>query len=113
MFVGMKEGELTGLVEAMRACFALVDEWGELGFELLGDFLLELGDFPEGAEDFRDLRAEEEGGELNFAGGPLGLGEEGLRKRAGTFLFLFPRSQSANTGSLAWSGLESSVFSIA
>ena len=86
----MKEGELTGLGEAMRACFALVDEWGELGFELLGDFRFEVGDFPGGKEAFRE--ADEDGGDLNLAGGPLVPGEEGLRKRAGTFLFLFPRS---------------------
>ena len=109
MFLGMKEGELTGLGESMRNCLAL--EWGELDFELLlGDFRFELGDFPGGIEDFRS--EEEKGGDLVLAGGPLALGEDGLRKRAGTFLFLFPRSKSANTGSLIWSGLESSVFPI-
>ena len=112
LFLGMKEGELTGLGESMRNCFAL--EWGELGFELLlGDLRFELGDFPGGIDDFRGARSEEEeGGDLALIGGPLALGEEGLRKRAGTFLFLFPRSKSANTGSLIWSGLESSVFPI-
>ena len=111
MFLGMKEGELTGLGEAMRTCFALVDEWGEFVFELLGDFRFEVGDFPGGKEAFRE--AEEDGGDLNLAGGPLVPGEEGLRKRAGTFLFLFPRSKSAITGSFIWSGLEFSVFPIA
>ena len=102
---------MTSFGEAMRTCFALVDECGELGFELLGDFLLELGDFPGGIEDFREVNAEEEGGDLNLAGGgALELVEEGLRKRAGTFLFLFPKSKSVNKGSLLWSGFESLVL---
>ena len=107
-------GEFTGLGEVMRICLAfLVDECGELGFELLGDFRFELGDFPGGTEaslleDFRDVKAVDEvGGDLNLAG----LGEEeGLRKRLGTFLFLFPRSKSDSTaGSLLWSGLDSLI----
>ena len=97
---------MIGLGEAMRTCFALADECGELGFELLGDFRLELGDFPGGIEGFKAVDAEEEGGDLNLAGGGA-LGEEGLRKRAGTFLFLFPRSKSVNNGSFLWSGFES------
>ena len=110
----MKEGELAGLGETMRNCFALVDEWGELGFELLGDVRLELGDFEASVEDFRDVNAEEEGGDLNLAGGALLGEEEGLRKRAGTFLFRFPRSKSDNTGcSLLWSGLDFLVVPIA
>ena len=118
MLLGMKEGELAGLGEAMRTCLALVDEWGGLVFELPGDFRLELGDFPgaidASVEDFRDVRAEDEGGDLNLAGGALLGEEEGLRKRAGTFLFLFPRSKSDNTGcSLLWSELDSLVVPIA
>ena len=98
----MKEGELAGLGEVIRTCLALVDEWGGLLFELLGDFRLESGDFPgaidASVEDVRDVNAEEEGGDLNLAGGALLGEEEGLRKRAGTFLFLFPRSKSAISG---------------
>ena len=100
----------------MRTCLAfLVDECGELGFELLGDFRFELGDFPGGVEasleDFRDLKdVDEVGVDLNnLAGGALLGEEEGLRKRAGTFLFLFPRSKSDKTAGskLLWPGLDS------
>ena len=97
LLLEMKEGELAGLGEVIRTCLALVAEWGGLLFELLGDFRLELGDFPgaidASVEDVRDVNAEEEGGDLNLAGGALLGEEEGLRKRAGTFLFLFPRSK--------------------
>ena len=96
LFVGMKDGELTGLGEAMWTSLALLEGWGDLGLALLGDFRLGVGGFPgdfeDPVEDLGAVKLEDDGGDLILEGGARGDG--GLRNLAGTFLFLFPRSKS-------------------